>query len=205
MRRVLLFLTSLCLFVFLASLGLADKKDDEHKKSVELSTARLSPSTQACIACHAQYTPGIVHDWLSSRHSQATPADAMKKPELERRISADTVSAGPGARVTSCRPSRRASRAWSSDLPRGSAVTTRKRSGLVGRKYRPADRRRSPALGSRPLSPRPARRARGAPGRRPRAGSPSGRRGSRRAPRSPRRRSAAIIGSRPRRRFVISW
>ena len=97
-----LFLISLFLFVLCASLAIADKKDDEHKKGAELSTERLSPSTQACIACHALYTPGIVHDWLSSRHSQTTPADAMKKPELERRISADTVSEELAGYVVGC-------------------------------------------------------------------------------------------------------
>ncbi|MCE5312372.1 MAG: cytochrome c3 family protein [Nitrospiraceae bacterium] len=53
---------------------------------------KLSPQTQTCIACHKLYTPGIVEDWLTSRHSKTTPAQAMKKPELERRISAQSVS-----------------------------------------------------------------------------------------------------------------
>ena len=61
MRRVFLFLISLFLFVMCASLAIADKKDDEHKKNAGFSTERLSPSTQACIACHTQYTPGIMH------------------------------------------------------------------------------------------------------------------------------------------------
>jgi len=52
-----------------------------------LSTTNLCVETQACIACHYVYTPGIVMDWLSSRHSKTLPAEAMKKNPLERRIS----------------------------------------------------------------------------------------------------------------------
>jgi hydroxylamine dehydrogenase len=55
------------------------------------SEAKLSPQTEACIGCHSQVNPGIVEDWLSSRHSSATPAEAMKKPSLERRISATDI------------------------------------------------------------------------------------------------------------------
>ena len=61
------------------------------KESAELTTEGLSPSTQACIACHSQYTPGIVHDWMSSRHASTISAEAMKKPELELRISAKSL------------------------------------------------------------------------------------------------------------------
>src|SRR4030067_3771535 len=48
---------------------------------------KFSKETQACIACHSQISPGIVKDWLSSRHSKINPSDALKKPVLERRIS----------------------------------------------------------------------------------------------------------------------
>jgi len=48
---------------------------------------KFSKETQACIACHSQVSPGIVKDWLSSRHSKITPTDALKKPAIERRIS----------------------------------------------------------------------------------------------------------------------
>lgn len=96
MRRMLYFLTSLSILVLFASLSIAGKKDHEP------SSARLSPSTQACIACHGLYTPGIVHDWLSSRHAQTTPADAMRKPALERRISADAVPDDLSGYVVGC-------------------------------------------------------------------------------------------------------
>lgn len=51
----------------------------------------LSPQTQACVDCHRTVTPGIVHDWLSSRHARTTPAAALKKPALERRVSTPSI------------------------------------------------------------------------------------------------------------------
>ncbi len=96
MRRVRYFLTSLFILVLFASLSIADKKDREP------SNTQLSLSTQACIACHSLYTPGIVHDWLSSRHAQSTPADAMKKPALERRISVDAAPEDLAGYVVGC-------------------------------------------------------------------------------------------------------
>ncbi|HKZ58018.1 MAG TPA: multiheme c-type cytochrome [Thermodesulfovibrionales bacterium] len=54
-------------------------------------SAPLSPQTQTCIACHNASTPGIVEDWLTSRHSKTTPAEALKKPSLEKRISTDSL------------------------------------------------------------------------------------------------------------------
>lgn len=63
----------------------------EEKEDI-ISQGRLSSQTQACIGCHNMYTPGIVKDWLSSRHAKITPADALKKPALEQRISTDKLS-----------------------------------------------------------------------------------------------------------------
>ncbi len=96
MRQVLYFLSSLFILALFESHGIAENND------IEPSGARLSPSTQACIACHSLYTPGIVHDWLSSRHARTTPADAMKKPALERRISVDAVSEELAGHVVGC-------------------------------------------------------------------------------------------------------
>lgn len=58
--------------------------------SITLS-APLSTQTQTCIACHKITTPGIVQDWLKSRHSKTTPEEALKKPVLERRISNESL------------------------------------------------------------------------------------------------------------------
>lgn len=52
---------------------------------------KFSPQTQACIGCHSKVTPGIVEDWLTSRHSTTSPENALKKKPLERRISAADV------------------------------------------------------------------------------------------------------------------
>lgn len=51
----------------------------------------LSPPTKTCIGCHSNFTPGIVKDWLTSRHAQTPPAEALKKSPLERRISAESL------------------------------------------------------------------------------------------------------------------
>ena len=86
MRGMLIFLFSLSILALSASFSIADKKNND------ASNAQVSPATQDCIACHALYTPGIVQDWLSSRHAKTTPWDALKKPSIERRISMDAIS-----------------------------------------------------------------------------------------------------------------
>jgi len=47
----------------------------------------VSPETQSCLDCHKSVTPGIVEDWLTSLHAKISPAVAIKKPVLQRRIS----------------------------------------------------------------------------------------------------------------------
>lgn len=54
----------------------------------------ISEQTEECIACHSDVTPGIVQDWLSSRHARTTPQMALAKPLLERRMSAENVDQG---------------------------------------------------------------------------------------------------------------
>ncbi len=51
----------------------------------------ISELTEECIFCHSSSHPGIVKDWKRSRHSRITPAEAMKKPVLKRRVSAKQV------------------------------------------------------------------------------------------------------------------
>ena len=53
----------------------------------------LSEETKSCLNCHRGITPGIVGDRETSRHSRTSPAEAMQKPELERRMSAQEVGA----------------------------------------------------------------------------------------------------------------
>ena len=68
----------------------------------EMKDANLSPQTETCIGCHKIYTPGIVQDWLTSRHSRTTPGEALKKPMIERRISADSVNESFSKNVVGC-------------------------------------------------------------------------------------------------------
>ena len=62
----------------------------------------VSTETQTCIDCHEQYTPGIVEDWKSSRHSRMTPAEGLTRPNLERRVSATRVPAELEGTVVGC-------------------------------------------------------------------------------------------------------
>lgn len=71
-------------------------------------TAKKSPipatssQTSACIGCHKIYTPGIVEDWQRSLHANITPAMALKKPALERRVSADKFDPALANVVVGC-------------------------------------------------------------------------------------------------------
>lgn len=64
--------------------------------------ASVSKATQSCLACHRSVTPGIVADWEASRHSQVTPAEGLKKPQRERRISASEVGDELSGNVIGC-------------------------------------------------------------------------------------------------------
>src|SRR5271157_5860842 len=57
------------------------------------SPLKLSEETQACIECHKSVTPGIVEDWMTSRHAKTSPEWGLAKPVLERRISNEEVPA----------------------------------------------------------------------------------------------------------------
>jgi hypothetical protein len=54
--------------------------------------AAPSEETSACVDCHKNVTPGIVEDWLASRHARTAPKDALIRPAAERRISAGKVA-----------------------------------------------------------------------------------------------------------------
>ena len=55
------------------------------------SSPPISKQTQECLNCHSMYHPGLVQDWLHSRHSQVTPSQAMTNKPKERRISSETI------------------------------------------------------------------------------------------------------------------
>ena len=73
-----------CLTICLFITANAESEDAKTLPSV-------SEETEICIECHINYSPGIVEDWLRSRHAAVTPEDALKKPEVERRISVKTL------------------------------------------------------------------------------------------------------------------
>lgn len=62
----------------------------------------VSPETRSCLGCHRGLTPGIVKDWQKSRHSMSTPEEALKKPSLERRVSAGTIDEKLKGTVVGC-------------------------------------------------------------------------------------------------------
>ncbi len=55
------------------------------------AASRISKETQECLNCHSTYHPGLLNDWMHSLHSKVTPAEALKKRPLERRISSENI------------------------------------------------------------------------------------------------------------------
>lgn len=62
----------------------------------------VSSETEACIGCHEQVTPGIVADWRKSRHAVTLPSDALRKPPLQRRVSAKSIPAPLASQTVGC-------------------------------------------------------------------------------------------------------
>ncbi|MEW5723084.1 MAG: multiheme c-type cytochrome [Thermodesulfobacteriota bacterium] len=50
--------------------------------------AAVSAATEACLECHRTATPGVVTDWLASRHRRVSPAQALMAKEEARLFSA---------------------------------------------------------------------------------------------------------------------
>lgn len=65
-------------------------------------SAGVSAATEECLGCHEEVTPGIVGDWKASRHAKVTPAEALRKPALERRVSATAAPEGQAETVVGC-------------------------------------------------------------------------------------------------------
>ncbi len=82
----------LALIVLVLILGLAGK----------LQAAPLSEATETCLSCHASVTPGIVADWKHSLHAKVTPAEALQKEALARRLSTKEVPAELQKVVVGC-------------------------------------------------------------------------------------------------------
>ena len=56
-----------------------------------LQAAETSEATGECLECHRTLGLGMVAAWEKSRHAGTSPEEGLKKPELERRISAKRV------------------------------------------------------------------------------------------------------------------
>ncbi len=62
----------------------------------------FSEATEECISCHLSIYPGILAEWEKSLHARITPKEALKKPELERRVSAKKIPDELGAIAVGC-------------------------------------------------------------------------------------------------------
>jgi len=54
-------------------------------------TPAVSEATQACLSCHGFFHPGIRSDWERSHHGRVTPAEALGKDKLQRRVSSEKI------------------------------------------------------------------------------------------------------------------
>ena len=66
------------------------------------ASAPFSEATEECISCHLSIYPGILADWEKSRHAKISPMEGLKKPKLERRISAEKVDDKLSHTVVGC-------------------------------------------------------------------------------------------------------
>ncbi|MCX7991977.1 MAG: hypothetical protein N2999_08130, partial [Proteobacteria bacterium] len=82
-------------FLYLLFAGYANSQDLELPKNT-------SSQTRQCIGCHKQYTPSIVYDWLKSRHAKNTPEEGIKKPDMEKRVSAKNIPENLSKVVVGC-------------------------------------------------------------------------------------------------------
>jgi hydroxylamine dehydrogenase len=65
-------------------------------------SAEMSSSTEECVSCHLEVTPGIVADWRRSRHARVSPSEALKRPPLERRFSASQAAPETASTIVGC-------------------------------------------------------------------------------------------------------
>ncbi|MGD9365023.1 MAG: multiheme c-type cytochrome [Desulfobacteraceae bacterium] len=64
--------------------------------------APVSSATEECLECHATYHPGIVSDWMKSRHAKVTPAKAGTVKGLKRKVSSDQIPEALKASSVGC-------------------------------------------------------------------------------------------------------
>ena len=68
----------------------------------QAKAAELSDASSECLDCHAGVSPGMVAAWQNSRHARVSPLEGLKKPELERRVSAKWVPSDLVQNVVGC-------------------------------------------------------------------------------------------------------
>jgi hypothetical protein len=78
----------LCLVAVLAMAALWAGMAATEEKSIG---APLSEATETCLGCHESLHPGMVADWRRSLHARVSPAEALKRKKLERKVSAEKV------------------------------------------------------------------------------------------------------------------
>lgn len=96
MNRLYYLMLSSLLLIFVLNIGSGQENKATGLKAV------ISDETQECIDCHEVETPGLVEDWLTSRHSKTTPAMALQKTELEKRISNTEIAGELRSVVVGC-------------------------------------------------------------------------------------------------------
>jgi hypothetical protein len=62
----------------------------------------LSNATEECLGCHRELHPGLVASWEKSRHSRTTPAAALVKTSISRRVSSDSIDTSLRDVVVGC-------------------------------------------------------------------------------------------------------
>ena len=75
---------------------------DEAVAKLDEALELASPETKQCVACHLQYTPFIVTDWLRSKMAWSTPAtfleklyaEKLQKPEIIDKINPNFLNYG---------------------------------------------------------------------------------------------------------------
>ena len=66
------------------------------------ATGPVSEASESCVFCHENLNPGLVGDWRRSRHARVTPAEALKREPIARRMSVDKAPAGMADHVVGC-------------------------------------------------------------------------------------------------------
>ena len=68
----------------------------------QLLAAEMSDATAECLECHGTLAPGMFSSWQKSRHASTSPEEGLKKPEIQRRISAKKVPEKLGKNTVGC-------------------------------------------------------------------------------------------------------